>query len=184
VPFDPDEQPSELAENEKQTVVLELSKCEPDIRAGNLELLELVLEICSRCQIPAPVWALPYAIEAINKLVKLRPRDRQRMMQREIHQIRWATVHHLRVSQALTWDAAYEAATKELQHTCARGSEDTIRASYIWMNRHPFIKSMRQHGLPREIDAFAREQYEKRHITSERLAGLALRDAGSRRPRK
>jgi hypothetical protein len=183
VPFDPDERPSALTQDEKQRVLVELSKCEADICAGNLELLELALEICNRCMIEAPVWLLPHATQAINRLIKLSPRARQKMMQREIHQIRWATVHHLRVSQGLTWEAAYEAAAKELHRTQARGSEETVRASYQWMNRHPFIKSMRQHGLVGEIDAFAREQYEKRHVTSERLAGLALRDAGIRRSR-
>jgi hypothetical protein len=96
-------------------------------------------------------------------------------MQREIHQIRWAAVHHLRASRRLSWDAAYEAANKELYRTRARGSEETIRASYKWMNRHPFIKSMRQYGLAGEIDAFAREQYENKQATSERLISLGSR---------
>jgi hypothetical protein len=97
-------------------------------------------------------------------------------MQREVHQLRWAVVHHLRASRKLTWDAAYEAANEELYHTRARGSEETIRASYKWMNRHPILKSMRQHGLAGEIDSFAREQYENRQATSKRLILLGSRD--------
>jgi len=89
------------------------------------------------------------------KIIAVKFPHTAKKMQREIHQIRWAAVHHLRASRRLSWDAAYEAANKELYRTRARGSEETIRASYKWMNRHPFIKSMRQYGLAEEIDAFA-----------------------------
>jgi hypothetical protein len=183
VPFDSTELASALTNDEKTKVITELSKCEPAIRDGNLHLLELALEICRRCQLAAPVCLLPHALEAINRLLKLSSRTRQTMMQREIHQIRWATVYHLRVSQGLTWDAAYQAASEELFHTHARGSEETIRASYKWMNLHPFIKSMRQYGLAAEIDAFAREQYENRQDTSRRLIALDTRHTPPKRAR-
>jgi hypothetical protein len=163
---------SPLSDDEKAKVIRELSKCEPAIRARNLDMLELVVDICNRCDIPPPVWLLPHVLEALNRLLRLKPRTRQKRMQREMHQIRWATVHHLRASQRLTWEAAYAAAHRELSHTRARGSEETIRASYKWMNRHAFIKSMRQRGSTEEIDDFAREQYENRHATSERLISL------------
>jgi hypothetical protein len=130
VPFDSAGPALALTDDEKTRVISELSKCEPAIRAGNLDLLELALEICSRCQLEAPVWLLPHALEAIKRLLQLNPRTRQKRMQREIHQIRWAAVHHLRANRKLTWDAAYEAANKELYRTRARGSEETIRASY------------------------------------------------------
>jgi hypothetical protein len=180
VPFNSDEPASALTDDEKQTVLVELSRCEPTIRAGNLELLELALEICNRCQLPAPVCLLPHALDAINRLLKLRPRTQHQMMQREIDLLRWATVHHLRVSRGLTWDAAYAAASEELNHSCARGSAETMRASYKWINRHPLIESMRQQGPAGEIDAVAREQYEKRQATSERIS-LALRDSTKKR---
>jgi hypothetical protein len=182
VPFDSAGRASALTDDEKAKVIVELSKCEPAIRAGNLHMLELALEICNRCQIAAPVWLLPHALEAINRLLSLHPRTRLNRMQREIHQIRWAAVHHLRASRGLTWDAAYEAARRELHHTRARGSEETIRASYKWMNLHPFIKSMRQYGLVAEIDVFAREQYEKRQAISERLISLESDAKPKRRP--
>jgi hypothetical protein len=175
VPFDSAGAASTLTDNEKTKVIIELSNCEPAIRAGNLDLLELVLEICRRCQVPAPVWLLPHAIEAINKLLQLNSRTRQKRLQREIHQMRWAAVHHLRTSQRMTWEAAYEAANQQLYRTRGRGSEETIRASYKWMNRHPFIKSMRQRGLAGEIDAFASEQHENRHAISQRLISLSSR---------
>jgi hypothetical protein len=175
VPFDSAGPALALTDDEKTRVIVELSKCEPAIRAGNLDLLELALEICSRCQLEAPLWLLSHALEAIKRLLQLNPRTRQKRMQREIHQIRWAAVHHLRANRRLTWDAAYEAANKELYRTRARGSEETIRASYKWMNRHPFIKSMRQYGLAGEVDAFAREQYENRQAISERLISLGSR---------
>jgi hypothetical protein len=172
VPFEPSSPTLVLTDDEKTKVILELSKCERAIRAGNLHVLELALEICNRCRLPAPVWLLPYAVEAINRLLHLGPRRLKYSMQREIHQIRWAAVHHLRISRRLTWEAAYHAAYKELYHTRARGSEETIRASYKWMNGHPFIKSMRREGLPGEIDAFAREQYHNRQAASERLISI------------
>jgi hypothetical protein len=175
VPFDSAGRASALTDDEKTKVIVELSKCERAIRAGNLHMLELALEICNRCQIAAPVWLLPHALEAINRLLSLHPRTRQNRMQREINQLRWAAVHHLRASRGLTWDAAYEAARRELYHTRARGSEETIRASYKWMNLHPFIKSMRQYGLAAELDVFAREQYENRQAISERLISLESR---------
>jgi hypothetical protein len=174
VPFDPTRPASALTNDEKAKLIAELSKHEPHIRKGNLHLLELTLELCQRCQVPAPVWLLPHAIEAINSLLKMRVRTREAMMQREIHQMRWATVLHLRVSGELTWKATYAKAKEELSHTCARGSEDTIQSSYKWMNLHPFIKSMRENGLAGEIDAFAREQFESRHATSIRLISLGL----------
>ena len=184
VPFDSEHPGGQaLTQDEKEQLITELSNCEPAIRAGNLDLLELALEICRRCQLAVPLCLLPHTLEAINLLLKLSPRTRQKMMQREIHQIRWATVHHLRITRRLTWEAAYEAATKELNHTRAEGSEETLRASYKWMNQHPFIKSMRQHGLVGEIDAFAREQYEKKQSTSERLRALEVRDSVNRRSR-
>ena len=166
-----------LSDNEKTQVISELSRCETAIRAGNLDLLELALEICNRCKVAPPVWILPPVIEAINKLLRINPRTRQKRMQREIHQIRWATVHHLHASQKLTWEAAYEAARRDLNHTRARGSEETIRASYKLMNHHPFIKSARQRVVPGELDDFAREQYENRHAISNRLISLEARDA-------
>jgi hypothetical protein len=172
VPFDSASLVSSLTGNEKEKIVQELVKCEPAIRDGNLHLLEFTLEICRRCQVPAPVWLLQHAIEAINILLKLSRRTRQQMIQREIHQMRWASVHHLRASQRLNLEEAYAAATEALRDTRGRGSEETVRASYKWMNRHPFIESMRKHGLPAEIDAFAREQYENRHVTSRRLVSL------------
>jgi hypothetical protein len=180
VPFDSAGLASALTPDEKTKLIVELSKCEPAIRAGNLDLLELVLEICRRCQLSAPIWLLPHVLEAISRLLKLNPRSRQKRLQREIHQMRWAAVHHLRTSQRLTWEAAYEAAKTQLYHTRGRGSEETIRASYKWMNRHPFIKSMRQHGLAAEIDAFAREQFETRHTISERLILLGSPDKTSK----
>jgi hypothetical protein len=167
---------SPLSDDEKTKVIAELSKCEPAIRARNLDMLELVLHICGRCDVPPPVWLLPHVLEVLNRLLRLDPRTRQKRRQREIHQIRWAAVHHLRASRRLTWEAAYEAAHRELYRTRARGSEETIRASYIWMNRHPMIKSMRQNGLPGEVDDFAREQYENRRAASERIISLELRD--------
>jgi hypothetical protein len=175
VPFDSAGHVSTLSDDERTKVTVELSRCEPAIRAGNLDMLELVLEICNRCQIAAPVWLLPQALEAVNRVLGFNPRTRQKRIQREVHQIRWAAVHHLRTSRSLTWDAAYEAASRELRHTRVRGSEETIRASYKWMNRHPFIKSMRQYGLAEEVEAFAREQYESRQAISERLISLESR---------
>jgi hypothetical protein len=174
VPFDSAGLPAALTDDEKTKIITELSKCEPAIRGGDLHLLELTLEICRRCQVPAPVWLLQHAIEAINSLLKLSRRTRQQMMQREIHQMRWAAVHHLRASRGLTWEQAYVAATEDLHDTLGRGSEETIRASYKWMNLHLFIKSMRKCGLTGEVDAFAREQYENRHATSRRLISLGV----------
>jgi hypothetical protein len=117
-------------------------------------------------------WLLPHALEAINKLVKLKARTRQQMVQREVDQLRWATVHHFRVTRRLTCEAAWDAATKELDHTRAHGSEETIRSSYKRMNRHPLIRSMRRDGLPSDIDDFAREQYENRQAISRRIFSL------------
>jgi hypothetical protein len=172
VPFDTPGRVCALTDGEKTRVITELSKCESAIRAGNLHMLELALELCNRCQIHVPGWLLPYVLNAINSFLKFHPRTRQSMMQREIHQLRWAVVHHLHGNQGLTWDAAYKAAGRDLYHTRACASEETIRASYKWMNLHPCIKSMRQKGLAGEIDAFAREQYDDRHLISERLISL------------
>jgi hypothetical protein len=181
VPFSSAAPTSALTDDEKATVLAELRKCEPKISAGNLHVLEFTLEICRRCDLSTPAWVLPHALDAINTLLKLHPRTRNKMIQREIHQLRWATVHHLRHGLKLTWDAAYIEATKELYDTRAQGTEETIRASYKWMTRHPIIKSIRQHGMPGELDEFAREQYGKRQDISERLAGLELRDRVGRR---
>jgi AcrR family transcriptional regulator len=164
---------SPLSNDEKAKVIAELSKCEASIRGRNLDMLELVLEICNRCDIPAPVWLLPHVLEVLNRF---NPRMRQKRMQLEVDQIRWAAVHHLRASRKLTWEDAYEAAHQELSRTRARGSEETIRASYQRMNRHPLIKSMREDGLAGEIDDFAREQYENRQATSERLISLEFQN--------
>jgi Resolvase, N terminal domain/Recombinase len=172
VPFSSAGLTSALTDDEKETIIAELSKCEPDISAGNLEVLELALEICRRCELPTPGWLLPHALEAINKLVKLKARTRQQMVQREVDQLRWATVHHFRVTRRLTCEAAWDAATKELDHTRAHGSEETIRSSYKRMNRHPLIRSMRRDGLPSDIDDFAREQYESRQAISRRIFSL------------
>jgi hypothetical protein len=175
VPFDkiPDDRIATLTDSEKTNIVAELSKCEADIRAGNLDMLEMVVEICRRCALPLPGWVLPYVLLSINTLLRLNTRRRQAKMQREIHQIRWAAVHHLRVSQRLTWDDAYAAAYRDLNSTRARGREETIRASYKWMNRHPFTKALRQNG---DVDDFAREQYENRQAVSERLISIESRD--------
>jgi hypothetical protein len=89
VPFDSTSPASTLTHNEKTKVIIELSKCEPAIRAGNLDLLELALEICRRCQVQAPVWLLPHALETINRFLELNSRTRQKRLQREIHQVRW-----------------------------------------------------------------------------------------------
>jgi hypothetical protein len=169
-----------LSDNEKAKIIAELSKCQPAVRAGSLEALELALEMCRRSNVPAPVWLLPYVLESINKLMRMNARARQKRMQREINQLRWAAVHHLRTSQRLTWEAAYEAACRELRPTRARGTEETIRASYKWMNRHPLIRSIRQCGLAGEIDAFAREQYENRQAASQRIISLELGGRQSR----
>src|SRR5262249_22664138 len=74
-PFDSAGPASALTDDEKTKVIVELSKCEPAVRAGNLDLLELALEICSRCQLEAPVWLLPHALEAIKRLLQLNSRD-------------------------------------------------------------------------------------------------------------
>jgi hypothetical protein len=180
VPFDPASHASVLTDEEKNRVIVELGKCEPAIRAGNLHVLELAFEICSRGQVAPPLWLVPHALKALNTLMHfIDPRTRN--FQREIHQIRWAAVHYLRTSRGLTWEEAYPAAYKELYHTRARGSEETIRASYKWMNRHPFIRSMRQKGLPGEINDFAREQYENRQAASERLISLEVRRTKNRK---
>jgi hypothetical protein len=174
VPFDKNSpsSASSLSDYEKLTVVQELSKCEPAIRTGSLELLELAIEICRRCDIAPPLWLLPYILKMINKLVRINARAGQSRRQLEIHQIRWATVYHLRVSRKITWEDAYEAAHQELRLTRARGSAETIRASCKWMSRHSLLKSMRERGLVGEVDAFAREQYTNREINLERLVSL------------
>ena len=175
VPFEKKERAVELTDSEKTKIVDELSKCEAHIRTGNLEMLEFALEICNRCALPLPGWLLPYILEAINRLLRSTPRARQDKLQREIHQIRWATVHHLRTSQRLTLEDAFAAASEQLYRTRARGSEETIRASYKWMNRHPFINALRQNGLE-EVNDFAREQYNNKQVASERLIAVELRD--------
>jgi hypothetical protein len=177
-PFDnnPAQRTVALTDYEKTKLLAELSKCEAGIRAGNMDMLELVVEICNRCSVPLPGWVLPHILEAINRLLRLSDRTRQERRQREIHQLRWAVVHHLRASQRLSWENVYEVASRELDRTPARGREETIRASYKWMNRHPLIKSLRQNGVPGEVDDFAREQYEKRQAASERMMSLELRD--------
>lgn len=176
VPFDkiPDDI-STLTDSEKTKIIAELSKCEADIRAGNLDMLEMVVEICRRCAVPLPGWVLPYVLLAINTLLRLNTRTRQDKLQREIHQLRWAAVHHLRVTRKLTWEDTYAAASRELKRTRARGSEETMRASYKWMNRHSYIKALRHDG-PEEVNSFAREQYENRYAASERLTSVEQRD--------
>jgi hypothetical protein len=175
VPFDkiPDDLIATLTDSEKTKIIAELSNCEAQIRAGNVDMLEMVVEICRRCALPLPGWVLPYVLSTINTLLRLNTRRRQAKVQREIQQIRWAAVHHLRLSQRLTWDDAYAAACRDLNSTRARGREETIRASYKWMNRHPFTKALRQNG---EVDDFAREQYKNRQSLSERLISIESRD--------
>jgi hypothetical protein len=173
--------PVALSNDEKEYVLAELSTCEPKIRAGNLHVLEVVLEVCNRCALPAPVWLLPYLLETINKLLCSRVGMRKNWLQREIHQVRWATVHHLRSTQGLPWEEAWARARKELAQTRAEGSEETMRASYKWMIRHPFIASMRRDGQSQDIDEFARGQYKNRHAISERLIFLEERDVKRRK---
>jgi hypothetical protein len=179
VPFEkiPDEQTVTLTDFEKAKIIAELTKCEAEIRAGNLEMLETTVELCNRCAVPLPGWVLQYVLEALSMLRRVNSRTRQKYHQREVHQLRWAAVHHLHVSQRLTWDDAYAAASRDLRGTCARGSEETMRMSYKWMNRHSYIKSLRaEDSLPGELDAFARQQYENRRAISERMIALHARD--------
>jgi hypothetical protein len=166
-----------LTDSQKAKVTAELSKCEAEIRSGNLEMLETTVEICSRCAVPLPGWLLPHLLEALSMLRRINSRTRQKYHQRELHQLRWAAVHHLRVSQSLTWEDAYAAASRDLSRTQARGSEETMRKSYKWMNRHPYIKALRdKDSLPGELDDFAREQYENRKAISERMSALQVCD--------
>src|ERR1700687_730220 len=53
-PFDSNsaERAIALADYEKTKLIAELSKCEAEIRAGNLDMLELAVEICNRCSVP------------------------------------------------------------------------------------------------------------------------------------
>jgi hypothetical protein len=179
VPFEkiPDGHSVSLTDSEKAKVTTELSKCETEIRAGNLEMLETTLELCNRCAVPLPAWLLPHLLEALSMLRRINSRTRQKYHQREVHQLRWAAVHHLRASQSLTWEDAYVAASQDLSRTHARGSAETMRKSYKWMNRHPYIKSLRdKDSLPGELDDFAREQYENRKVISERMSALQVRD--------
>jgi hypothetical protein len=164
-----------LEDEEKTKVIAELAKCESAIHGGNLDMLELALKICKDCEIRPPEWLVPHIQKAINRLLRFNARSRRKKIQREIHQLRWAAVHYWR-SGGYTWDAAYEAACRDLRGTRGRGSEETIRASYKWMNRHPIINSIRKNGFVGEIDAFAREQYENRKAISERLVSIELRD--------
>jgi hypothetical protein len=166
-----------LTDSEKAKVTAELSKCETEILAGNLDMLETTVELCNRCAVPLPGWLLPHLLEALSTLRRINSRTRQKYHQRELHQLRWAAVHHLRVSQSLTWEDAYAAASGDLSHTQARGSEETMRKSYKWMNRHPYIKSLRdKDSLPGQLDDFAREQYENRKAISERMNALQVCD--------
>jgi hypothetical protein len=166
-----------LTDVEKAKVTTELSKCESEIRAGNLEMLETTVELCNRCAVPLPSWLLPHLLEALGMLRRVNARTRQKYNQRELHQLRWAAVHHLRVSRSLTWEDAYAAASRDLRRTQARGSEETMRDSYKWMNRHPYVKALRhEDSLPGELDEFARDQYENRQAISERMMALQARD--------
>jgi len=166
-----------LNEFEKARVAAELLKCEADICAGNLDMLETTVEICNRCAVPLPRWLLPHILEALSTLRRINTRTRQKYRQREVHQLRWAAVHHLHFGQRLTWENAYAAASRDLSLTSARGTEETMRTSYKWMNRHPYIKALRdKDSLPGELDNFAREQYENRQAISERMIALEKRD--------
>ena len=171
----PEDRVATLTNSEKTKIIAELSKCEADIRAGNLDMLEMVVEICRRCALPLPGWVLPYVLLAINTLSRLNTRRRQAKMQREIHQLRWAAVHHLRVTRKFTWEDAYASASQELKRTRARGSDETMRASYKWINCHLYIKALRRDG-PEEVNSFAREQYENRFAASEKLTSVEQRD--------
>jgi hypothetical protein len=179
-----------LTDSEKVIIAAELAKCQAHIRAGNLDMLEFAVEICNRCAIPLPGWLLPHILKVINKLLQSSGRTRQGRLQREIHQMRWATVQYLCASQGLTWEDAFEEASRALSCTRARGSGETIRASYKWMNRHPIIVSLRQNGLPNEVEDFARAQYENMHVASERIRSLELvemtkqKRQKSKKPRK
>jgi hypothetical protein len=95
VPFEkiPDGQTIVLTDSEKAKVAVELSKCEADIRGGNLDMLEMAVEICDRCAVPLPEWLLPHILEALSMLRRIKTRSRQRYRQREVHQLRWAAVH-------------------------------------------------------------------------------------------
>jgi hypothetical protein len=166
-----------LTEAEKAKLAAELSKCETEIRAGNLEMLQTTLELCNCCGVPLPGWLLPYLLEALCMLRRINSRTRQKYHQRELHQLRWAAVYHLRFSQSLTWEDAYTAASRDLRRTQARGSEETMRNSYKWMSRHPYVVALRRgDSLPGQLREFARNQYENRQAISERMSALQVRD--------
>ena len=179
--FEKSSVPTALTDDDKERVLAEVSTLEPKIRAGSLHVLEVVLEVCNRCALPAPVWLLPYLLETINKLLCTQTQIRKNWLQREIHQVRWATVHHLRATEGLTWKEAWTRACTELTQTRFAGSEETMRLSYKWMIRHPFIASMRRDEQSEDIDEFAREQYENRYAISKRLIFLEERDLKRRK---
>jgi hypothetical protein len=130
----------------------QLDNFELAYKRGELEIVSLALDLCVRRAVHPPKWIC----DGVADLAERHARDRKRRgrngnwvaqeRQRRIHQVRWATVKHLKENcreRALTWDKAYEEASRVLRGTIARGSAETMSASYKRQCRDPMVMEIK-----------------------------------------
>jgi len=93
------------------------------------------LHCCRRSRQVPPGWL----VDAVTQLVTERPRETAKLRHRyamdKVHYARWDAVNELRerkseLAQGETWLLAYEAASKMLRGTEARGSPHAMKTSY------------------------------------------------------
>lgn len=77
---------------------------------------------------PAPAWV----DEAVFRLARHRRSraDDQQLSDAQRQLLRYITVRNSKTAPDATWDDAYEAASKKLKGTFARGSAETMKAAY------------------------------------------------------
>jgi hypothetical protein len=127
-----------------------LAACEKAWRSGLLLAVADAVEICRLSRQPPPDWlAEAVAVTVTKRMTKF---ERRRRRQDMIHLVRWDAVTELRErrhellndprhdpdkpdDRGMTWEKCYAAVSELLAGTEAAGADDTIKASYIYVQR-------------------------------------------------
>ena len=151
-----------LSDADKIAATEELSKLKPLVEAGQISPLYSALSYFKMWQLVPPDWLYDAVFELIHKETSRNRRGQAKERQHSIDLIRWATVKYYRESVGLTWEAAYDAASRKLQGSPAGGNEETIRASYKRHQHDGYIELLRRHDGAEAVGRYAREIYEDR----------------------
>ncbi len=141
-----------------------------DLPEDRFIALRDAIERCAWCRVPPPKWIADAVTQLCYKQIEADRRPgrlgsyRARLRQHRVHLVRWATVRHLRDNcrhRARTWHDAYAEASRELRQTIARGSAESIAASYKSFSRAGFLQVAKKNDA-RGLAEYARAYSEAR----------------------